>query len=207
MGDDLLRWVWRTLIFARGAVAAVTFVAVMDGLFGISRVSFLEFTHSIVVHWEFVLRQIISPIFVLFPNFPAPSQLSLNILTLGLCLVPFVLGAKLAAFERSPSSRYIYAILCVMPAAYNWQIDDAQSGFDKLLHLFPQLILLFAFAFAVLLGLRSPRGSLSSAYATAILFGGFFILTCEVLYFLPLFENFAADFVERAVEFERNSAH
>ena len=199
MEDDALKWIWRTLVFARGAVAAIVLVAIADGLFGWDRSELLEFTHAIVVHWQHWLRKLIAPFFGILAFLPEPSQAGLNLFALYLTLLPYYIMNMLRSWKRQEWFWVTsMAFLVFIFGPVTLMLPDPSNNIGRLYVYVTLSFFVLMVVGHVLTGLRFPKEHLERQYAVGTLTALVFVLTLELLYRVPVLEKMAKGVVTEA---------
>lgn len=203
MDSDLLKWIWRTLIFARGAVAAIALVAILDTLFGWDRANFLEIVHAVVVHWNYLLQILISPLLNWIPILPKPTSEGLNLVALWSTTLPFMVGVPIVRFQRGEWRRGVFFSLLipvVLLICWTYHLPTERNlTFSYWGVLGSQVAMLIAM---VALSLYDATRSFDQQYARAIVFFVLFIGMLEVLYYVPTLAKYGDRFVRAAETIE-----
>lgn len=200
MIDDGLKWLFRSFSWSRGIVAAIVILAVLESVFGWDRVSFLEFTHVIITHWNVVTGHVFSWLTQWFP-IPAPAAYARNLTVLG--LVAFGPSIAFLISEVPGNAKVMrFAVILGIIGYCGWVVTfwssemAVPSEADLIVKVMMVLFLVtypLGFSIGAILGLTHTEFGRAQSKAMIAMFA--FIATLEVLYHFPKVEEAASTYV------------
>lgn len=203
MFEDFLKWAWNTLGIFRGAVTALSLASILHGLSLWEFPEFLEFTHAIIVHWNFFLEALMRPFHSLFPFIPKLSHNASNLLVLILAWLPYFLVDIINPKTRPARWHDMLlgvsiSTLIVVP----WMLNGTTYWLTPIALL--TITWLFFVVIALFVGMYffSVNNNFEKKYSRAIV--GFLIAlgVFEILYLVPQVASIARGFVQRAEQLE-----
>jgi hypothetical protein len=214
MIDDELKWAFKAFFWSRGIVAAIVTLAVLESVFGWDRVSFLEFTHTIVSHWNVVTAHMFTWLMQPLPNSP-PEAYARNLIMLGLIAlgptIAFLLSDGVLARRRSMRIATVIGLVGYwLWVAMFWNADlKLPTDADMVLKIMGALFLVtypYGFALGAIFGLGYTE--LGREQSKAMFAALTFVLTLEALYHVPQIKASAANYVSyvNGISDERDSS-
>lgn len=92
MVDSFVGWVWHKLVWARGAISAISLVAILDSFFGWDRWEFLRLVSAMLDQWRRPIDYAFAWTLQFFPFVPTPSDLTKAIFVIAMCIIPLPLS-------------------------------------------------------------------------------------------------------------------
>lgn len=92
MVDSFVGWVWHKLVWARGAISAISLVAILDSLFGWDRWEFLRLVSAMLDQWRRPIDLFFEWLLKFMPFIPPPSDAAKASFVIAVCILPIPLS-------------------------------------------------------------------------------------------------------------------